>query len=207
MPRRRGIGRCYDSQTSRAIRRLGISEYEAYRLIGDGKLRARERDGGQIEVWVPGLNRSVDGRLRSAGVLAEGTSSAPVEHPPVVARGQLEDLRQRVRDLEVAHIRLERVLDARLGEPGRPEVRGRPGSWLPVVGVGLFAILVVTLLTVLPLVIVPMMSPPPVPRPGSPGGPSRDLDCWLVEAVGIRQDAGMVYHPKDCGNGTGATGD
>jgi hypothetical protein len=85
-----------------AIRALGITEYQAYRFVRDDKLRAREWDGGRIEVWVADEARSNELPGRSVAVSDDRLSLDVVERLAAMFHQQVGQL---LRPLAEAHER------------------------------------------------------------------------------------------------------
>jgi hypothetical protein len=85
-----------------ATRILGISEYQAYRFVRDEKLRAREWDGGRIEVWVTDAARSDLTVPRSLAVIEDRLPLDTVERLASMFNDQVAQL---LRPLAESHDR------------------------------------------------------------------------------------------------------
>jgi hypothetical protein len=85
-----------------ATRVLGITEYQAYRYVRDEKLRAREWDGGRIEVWVTDAARSDSASPQSLAVIEDRLSLVTVERLASMFNDQVAQL---LRPLAKSHDR------------------------------------------------------------------------------------------------------
>ena len=85
-----------------ALQVLGISEYQAYRFVRDEKLRAREWDGGRIEVWISEADDPNGVQSLPADSHDDRISLATVERLSTVFQQQVGEL---LRPLSESHER------------------------------------------------------------------------------------------------------